>query len=856
MAAEGSKGPHTTTPPPRTINVKKFAESRSPELQALHSIISNRLNNDFRSRRDKRRRTTAHDNRVTKNRSKKKRKWGQIDSNEASTSEIDQKKVPRRVRRRIELRKNPEFGFSTSGDGTKRLRTHLWHAKRFAMTKLWGFYLPSGLHGRGRGSRAILKGFKHEALVHDASYFSAVQLEGPEDSLLTILRMALVPAPSLLLEEVSRSVLSGVSYGKAMLYHTGLLNSQPVAPVSYMWRPLDGQKLDIDAENLTSNGGSESQNTTCKSSFRQLWIWIHAAAFVEGYDALKFACQKLIDETGNSVNCFSLEGQMGKLEIMGSKAMQVLLKTLHPTAGISEARLPLWKFLASEAATDSQLKNNISLEHEEHLPSHAIVSLTVHDPRDLPLKRTAEATCSFQDYLLKDESKQLAALTGFSNNNKEELSAPWLKPEENGCFFSDSKGLWETGNGMNNPLEDSILCMEKHNQRLAFFNLDNSKSGMVTSEKMGQSFRSCPILLLKDSCIGWSIILPLSWVKAFWVPLVSHGARVVGLREKRWIACDVGLPSFPYDFPDCKAYTCFMTAEATTADKKAELRPIAMRPFTGPIPSPWCCVKSTIEEKSTKIQDIQNLDSKLLCGELVPSNSLPELYARNCNSTSGREKCSSFEGFVARTSCDLSSYLSIVHGGNLPLYPIALKGGKVLSKVMGDEGKFMLAPTIHLPLHVKLCFLRVRLRAYKEGVFEEGAVVYAPLLTDLELWTSRPDQDSRLQISQSSLSSYFKQEPCGMWNIQITDDPVASESHRWPIGFVTTGFVHGSKNPVAEALCEATQLAWLREEQWDKIPKKRRAKEIYVLVRNLRSTSYRLAFATIVLELRDDVEFM
>lgn len=60
-----------------------------------------------------------------------------------------------------------------------------------------------------------------------------------------------------------------------------------------------------------------------------------------------------------------------------------------------------------------------------------------------------------------------------------------------------------------------------------------------------------------------------------------------------------------------------------------------------------------------------------------------------------------------------------------------------------------------------------------------------------------------------------------------------------------------------EAVCEATLLAGLREEQWNAMPVKRRRKEIYVLVRNLRSTAYRLALATIVLEQnKEDLEFM
>ncbi len=66
-----------------------------------------------------------------------------------------------------------------------------------------------------------------------------------------------------------------------------------------------------------------------------------------------------------------------------------------------------------------------------------------------------------------------------------------------------------------------------------------------------------------------------------------------------------------------------------------------------------------------------------------------------------------------------------------------------------------------------------------------------------------------------------------------------------------------SKKPVAEAFCEAVLLAHLREEQWNEIPLKQRRKEIFVLVKNLRSSAYRLAMASIVLEQQeDDMEFL
>ncbi|TQD78024.1 hypothetical protein C1H46_036420 [Malus baccata] len=138
-----------------------------------------------------------------------------------------------------------EKDFSTSGDGTRRLRTHVWHAKRFTMTKLWGYNLPLGLQGRGRGSRAVLKWCKDGMLVHNASYHASIQLEGPEASIYftshlmnpllgNLLGMVMVPPLSTRFENVSRSVISGLIYDNAMLHHLGEPLSKPIASMNYM----------------------------------------------------------------------------------------------------------------------------------------------------------------------------------------------------------------------------------------------------------------------------------------------------------------------------------------------------------------------------------------------------------------------------------------------------------------------------------------------------------------------------------------------------------------------------------------------------------------------------------------------
>lgn len=150
MVTDGTKKPNVSVPvvvPPRKINVQKFAESRSLEIQSLQCIVENRVNNDYKSQRNKRRRTTSFNDQIArKGHRRKSQKLGVVDNSVLKKDNIMQ--LPRRVRRRYELKNNPENGFCTSGDGTKRLRTHVWHAKRFSLTKLWGYHLPLGLQGR------------------------------------------------------------------------------------------------------------------------------------------------------------------------------------------------------------------------------------------------------------------------------------------------------------------------------------------------------------------------------------------------------------------------------------------------------------------------------------------------------------------------------------------------------------------------------------------------------------------------------------------------------------------------------------------------------------------------------------
>ena len=83
-------------------------------------------------------------------------------------------------------------------------------------------------------------------------------------------------------------------YFVLQLHHVGAPGSKSIAPVTYMWRPIEKKDIGIGAEHDVDSVNS-TQTYECCSSFRQLWVWMHASAFNEGYDALKFACQKLVN---------------------------------------------------------------------------------------------------------------------------------------------------------------------------------------------------------------------------------------------------------------------------------------------------------------------------------------------------------------------------------------------------------------------------------------------------------------------------------------------------------------------------------------------------------------------------------
>ena len=84
---------------------------------------------------------------------------------------IPAKEQTRKYKRRPSRAREP---FTDRAHPNTWLDTHLWHAKRMHMTNLWGFRLAER-HSQS-GLRAAYRAFAHSAVLHDASYHSALVL--------------------------------------------------------------------------------------------------------------------------------------------------------------------------------------------------------------------------------------------------------------------------------------------------------------------------------------------------------------------------------------------------------------------------------------------------------------------------------------------------------------------------------------------------------------------------------------------------------------------------------------------------------------------------------------------------------
>eukprot|EP00897_Mesotaenium_endlicherianum_P004940 jgi/Mesen1/4474/ME000228S03440 len=159
--------------------------------------------------------------------------------------------------------------------------------------------------------------------------------------------------------------------------------------------------------------------------------------------------------------------------------------------------------------------------------------------------------------------------------------------------LAESPSLWGLGKSREGaggaglipqPEPEAALCERRRQRRISLLQTGLLLDGEdLTQGGAAQEARASE----RETPPGWSLIVPCSWVRAFWVPLVLAGGHVVGLRELRWLATEAKQPLFPHDYPDCAASARHVAHEVHAQLEAYQRKPKGKRPPRPPHAPAW-----------------------------------------------------------------------------------------------------------------------------------------------------------------------------------------------------------------------------------------------------------------------------
>ncbi|XP_030015166.1 ribonucleases P/MRP protein subunit POP1-like isoform X2 [Sphaeramia orbicularis] len=510
------------------------------------------------------------------------------------------------------------------------LETHIWHAKRFHMVKKWGYCL--GDRPTYKCYRPCYRAMSSHCLLQDLSYYCCIELQGEEDRLLTGLSQltSKEAGPTF----AAALCLSGRRQGSVVVYRAGQYPSQPLGPVTFLWRPR-----------------------TQGSTHRQLWIWAHPTLKQDLLAELRSVCDcseavvpvvvpepspaevtPTVDSepkpktTPGAKRKRSSKDQSGPpaKKILGdgtrSPTTPVTWKSSSSTTVINDLTMEIIRYRligpqshtviteAFEAATSCDEMNKSqpsSLWWPEHckdenkmhlhqqqadvfhllkgifstaeLPPGTILGLTVDDPRlTLPTKKVKALPCVKQAQEVDEEKRRELVLSGVSEH----------------CCQSF---LWDRSvrdNVIDNKISEQELNRMRSEVLVPGSRLPVPPQGRVPVLLVHQPGKQVGHEMSSWGA-GWDLLLPKGWGMAFWVPLVYRGVRIGGLNMSLKHSQNKSAPHFPHDYPDCPAGVHFQEEQEAELLDKFKRRPPAKR--TNYIKhgclAPFCCPWQQLAEE-------------------------------------------------------------------------------------------------------------------------------------------------------------------------------------------------------------------------------------------------------------------
>uniref|UniRef100_A0A6V7HLC7 Uncharacterized protein n=1 Tax=Bracon brevicornis TaxID=1563983 RepID=A0A6V7HLC7_9HYME len=460
---------------------------------------------------------------------------------EAHTKQMEKSGLPPKIKRpsrKYRRRAHNLLAFTYNKRKQSRgwLETHIWHAKRFHMCNKWGYRIAN--FSNDRNFRAAYRAVSKYCIIQDVSYYSCIELIGPERLLIEKLN---VHAQSRL-SFGARIYLSGLREGNLMFYSK---NGSPIGSINFHWQPGD------------------------KTVKKAIWIWVHPAiydqvlveitttfGFVEisnntrdQHHGFNRSNNKLFTSDDSECSMELLRSSFNRFRIRGPLSIAVLIDTLklarptfddhnNPIDKASNSWLEAW-YGNSRNRKTSEVQCQVydtmkKLNSPGQFPRNSILAITVMDPRmSLPQIKTKTIPCAGNAGAL------IPKLPDNSSNSP--------------LFEKQIRSLIQT-NGQ--PI--------KNLQQLRSNNL---VPGIHNDGKIDEStIQKVPIIIIQNpgsDCDGRSIafssgldvIVPSGWGLPFWIAFSYRCARPIGLTEYESMTLEnLMLNSPDVRHPDTLAY--------------------------------------------------------------------------------------------------------------------------------------------------------------------------------------------------------------------------------------------------------------------------------------------------------------
>jgi len=410
----------------------------------------------------------------------------------------------------------------------RRLETHAWHAKRFALVRRWGWALPLGAPGRGRGWRETMRRAAESAIAHDASHHAAfvLRVEGEADgpSSFETARAALET-----LVGVGREPACGTNANAKALFRSAAFAAGAVAVDATLVDESGGTVSPatfVLATRKDVQNNTEETETTEETVF--VFVWVPAAAREEAFRL----CQKVTRSVLFSKRC-SLrlaEGRLCRFEVAGALSSS-LLETLSGNKAILN-------------------------ERDGGVTPRGVYSFeTKLDAKSVADKRRNH----------KNEKETGAALPGLDRSYGGGGSARARNRVD---------AATEAGDGSFRLL--AAVAADVFADRPSLLN-----------DRPWSSNSFCPVTIIRRAKpparlpnaadAGYTLLAPAPFAHELWLALVALGASAAGLREWRWLAVAAGARVFPEDFPESQAATRDVESVLAEASARARRTPRGKR---------------------------------------------------------------------------------------------------------------------------------------------------------------------------------------------------------------------------------------------------------------------------------------